>query len=122
MIDTEADALFDMADSAKDRLPQASELLAAEIDRARIYDAAHIPADVITMGSTVEYLDEANGTARTVQLVYPKDADLEAGRLSILTPMGAGLIGLREGQTIRWPDRDGHERNVTIVKVRQSPA
>lgn len=120
MIDTEADALADMAYGARDRLPQASELLTAEIDRAKIYSAAKIPADVVTMGATVEYLDEASGVTRTVQLVYPGDADVEAGRISILTPMGAGLIGLREGQTIGWPDREGHERNLTILKVSQT--
>lgn len=120
MIDSEADALADMAYSAKDRLPQASELLVTEIERAKIYSVDRIPADVVTMGSTVEYVDEASGAIRTVQLVYPGDADLDAGRLSIMTPMGAGLIGLREGQTIAWPDRDGQERDLRIVKVRQA--
>src|SRR5690606_12340481 len=71
MIDSEADALADMAYSAKDRLPQASELLVTEIERAKIYSVDRIPADVVTMGSTVEYVDEASGAIRTVQLVYP---------------------------------------------------
>src|SRR3546814_8900207 len=53
------------------------------------------------MSSQVEFIDEANGEARTIQLVYPHEADIAAGRVSILTPVGAGLIGLRQGQSIR---------------------
>ena len=70
------------------------------------------------MGATVEF-DDANGSSHSVKLVYPKDADISAGRISILTPVGAGLIGLREGQSILWPDREGHERELAIVRVRQ---
>jgi regulator of nucleoside diphosphate kinase len=50
-------------------------------------------------------------------LVYPAEADIEAGRISILTPVGAGLIGLAEGASILWPDRDGHERRLRIIAV-----
>jgi regulator of nucleoside diphosphate kinase len=71
------------------------------------------------MHSTVEFLDEASGADRTIELVYPRDADISAGRVSILTPIGAGLIGLRTGQAILWPDRDDRERQLAIVKVLQ---
>lgn len=123
MIDTEADALTNLAISVEDRLPQVSELLLDEIGRATVRRADAIPADVVTMRATVEFLDEASGNTHTYQLVYPKEADISAGRISILTPVGAGLIGLKEGQSILWPDRDGHERTLTIVKVnREAPA
>lgn len=120
MIDSEADTLTNLAIGAEDRLPQVSEMLLEEIGRAKIHGADRLPRDVVAMHATVEFLDEANGTSRTVQLVYPKDADISAGRISILTPVGAGLIGLREGQSILWPDRDGHERQLSIVKVTQA--
>ena len=120
MIDTEADALTNLALAAEERLPQVCELLLEEIGRAKIHKAANIPADVVTMLTTVEFRDEGSGETRSVQLVYPKDADISAGRISILTPVGAGLIGLREGQSILWPDREGHRRTLTIVKVRQA--
>lgn len=122
MIDTEADTLTSLAIGVEERLPQVSELLLGEIARATIHPAARIPADVVTMHATVEFIDEASGATRTVQLVYPKHADIAAGRVSILTPVGAGLIGLREGQSILWPDRDGHRRTLTIVKVTQAEA
>lgn len=120
MIEQEADMLSDLAISIKDKLPQVSELLIRETSRAKLYTAADIAPDVVIMGSLVEFLDEKMGTRRTVQLVYPPDADISAGRISILTPVGAGLIGMREGQSILWPDREGHERRLVITKVRQT--
>jgi len=120
MIDVEADTLTDLALSAKARIPEVSRQLLDEIARATIHDAARLPPDVVTMHSTVEFVDEASGTGRTVELVYPRDADIATGRVSILTPVGAGLIGLRAGQSILWPDRDGRERKLTIVNVRKS--
>jgi len=78
-----------------------------------------IPPDVVTMGSTVTFLDEESGAERTVRLVYPAQADISAGRVSVLTPIGAGLIGLSVGQSIDWPDRGGIEHRLTIVAVEQ---
>lgn len=119
MIEQEADKLSDLALGIEQRFPQVSELLIRETSRAKLHSAGKIPADVVTMGSSVEFLDEGTGASRTVQLVYPPEADISAGRISILTPVGAGLIGLREGQSILWPDREGQERRLTIIKVSQ---
>lgn len=117
MIDTEADALADMATRASD----VRDLLMREIDRATVHKAGNIPADVVTMYAQVDFIDEASGARRSVKLVYPGEADITAGRVSVLTPVGAGLIGLREGGSIVWPDRDGRERKLTVVKVTQPP-
>lgn len=121
MIDTEADTLTDMAISARDRLPEVSALLLQEIERATIHAAERIPADVVTMHATVRFIDAASGRDQSYQLVYPRDADIAAGRISIMTLVGAGLIGLREGQSILWPDREGHERELTIMRVSRPP-
>lgn len=122
MIDTEADALTTLAIGAEERSPQVSAMLLDEIARADVQPADLVGPDVVTMHSSVEFVDEASGTMRAVQLVFPKEADISAGRVSIMTPVGAGLIGLREGQSILWPDRDGHERRLRIVKVSRVPA
>ena len=119
MIDSEAEALAEIAVAIEERHPQVSALLLEEIERATLHKARRIPADVVTMRSHVDFLDEASGTARSVQLVYPKDADIDAGRISILSLVGAGLIGLREGQSILWPGRDGLRRMLTITAVRR---
>lgn len=122
MIEEEADKLSDLALGNEHRSPQVSMLLLRETARAKLHPAASIPSDVVTMDALVEFMDEGSGAQRTVKLVYPSEADISAGRISILTPVGAGLIGLREGQSILWPDREGNERRLVIVKVRQKSA
>jgi regulator of nucleoside diphosphate kinase len=120
MIDEEAETLAEIALNVESRLPEVSQLLLDEITRAKVHRPERIPPDVVTMHATVEFRDDARGTERTVQLVYPVDADTSKDRISILTPLGAGLIGMRSGQSILWPDRSGCERSLTIVKVIQA--
>jgi regulator of nucleoside diphosphate kinase len=119
MIEVEADRLTELALHKQHELNRIYELLLGEIDRAAICSRDAMPTNVVTMGSEVTFLDEKTGTQRTVSLVYPAFADIAAGRVSILTPVGAGLIGLRTGQSILWPDRGGQEHRLTIVEVKQ---
>ena len=100
--------------------PVAAGLLLDELERAQV--RRRVGPDVVGMNSTVEFLDEAHGEARTVQLVYPDEADIAAGRISIMTPVGAGLIGLKAGQSILWPDRGGETRVLRILRVGRLPA
>ena len=68
------------------------------------------------MGAAVRFsLDGAE--PRTVRLVYPGEADIEQGRISVLTPVGAALIGLTAGQSIEWTDRDGKSRSLSVLEV-----
>jgi regulator of nucleoside diphosphate kinase len=50
-------------------------------------------------------------------VVYPNDADIEAQRISVLTPIGAALIGLRPGQSIQWLMPGGGESSLTVLAV-----
>lgn len=117
LVDTECDALYALALAIEAKKPERSAMLMAELDRAEVHAAGDLPAGVVTMNSKVEFVDEATGTRRTVELVYPHEADIDAGRVSILTPVGIGLIGMAAGTSILWPDRDGHERQLRIVSV-----
>lgn len=119
LIDSEADALSDLAMAAEARSPDVTAKLFEEIDRAVICARDEIPAHVVTMGSHVEFVDEGSGAEWSVQLVWPGDANLEENRLSVMTLVGAGLIGMQEGRAIEWPDRSGHIRRLRIAKVRQ---
>lgn len=119
MIHGEAERLSNLALSVEDRLPQVSGMLIEEITRARLRSPNAIAPEVVTMNATVGFVDETTGAERTVQLVFPGDADIAQGRISILTPVGAGLIGLRPGQSIVWPDRDGKAHCLKIVSVQQ---
>ena len=99
---------------AADNSPVADALF-AELDRARIV-AGRLPAGTIGMGSTLRFTTDA-GEDRTVTLVYPADADIAAGRISVLTPIGAALIGLSVGQSIDWTARDGRSHRLTVERV-----
>jgi regulator of nucleoside diphosphate kinase len=118
MAETEAERLSALALRLCDTSPQVAGLLLEEIERAEIRADHDMPATVVRMESVVRFLDEAHGAERTILLVYPKDADINAGKVSVLTPVGAGLIGLSTNQQIQWPDRDGHPRSLRILKVR----
>lgn len=114
---TDADRLSALAIQMEASSPQASNLLLDEIERAEVLPDDQTPANVVGMNSTVEFLDGSHGSRRTVQLVYPGEADIASGKISVLTPVGAGLIGLSQGQSIVWPDRDGHQRVLKILRV-----
>ncbi|MQX91451.1 nucleoside diphosphate kinase regulator [Sinorhizobium meliloti] len=105
-----------IASSALDRVPDVAEALLSELDRARIAAPGKLPKDSVQMGSTVAF-DADNGFAKEVRLVYPGEADIEAGKISVLTPIGAALIGLSVGQSIDWVDRAGKVRRMTIRSV-----
>ena len=113
----ECDALFSLALGAERTQPHAAAMLMNELDRAELHEAGALPDQTVVMNAHVDFVDEGSGTRRTIQLVYPQDADIGLGRISILTPIGAGLIGMAAGCSIFWPDRDGHGRNLRIVAV-----
>jgi len=117
LIDAEYDIIAELALGLGRQSPDLSKMLLDEIDRAEIHAPDALPADVVTIGSEVEVLDAHTGATRQLRLVLPNQADVDAGRLSILTPMGAGLIGLRKGQSIEWPYRNGETRMLRILKV-----
>ena len=58
-----------------------------------------------------------SGGGREVTLVYPDQADIDQGRISILTPIGTALLGLRAGQSIAWRTRDGRKDVLTVEEV-----
>ena len=79
-----------------------------------------MPDDVVTMNSEVVYEDSATGNQRVVRLVYPKDANASAGRVSVLAPVGAALLGLHVGQEIEWAVPGGIKR-IRVAEVRYQP-
>ena len=119
LVDSEADALSELAMAAEARSPDVTTKLFEEIDRAIIHRRDELPAHIVTVGSRVEFIDEGSGASRTVELVWPRHANLEENRLSVMTLVGAGLIGMQEGTSIEWPDRAGHVRWLQIAKVSQ---
>jgi regulator of nucleoside diphosphate kinase len=90
-----------------------------ELDRASVVPLARLPPDVVRMGSRVRYRTD-EGDQREVALVFPPEADIDQNRVSVMTPIGAALIGLRKGQSITWLTRDGRKQVLTVLRVIQS--
>jgi regulator of nucleoside diphosphate kinase len=75
--------------------------LEREIQRARVVDPARVCPHVVTMHSTVKIRDLGRGRSEVYTLVYPEEADLNTGKLSVLTPMGTALVGASVGDVIQ---------------------
>jgi regulator of nucleoside diphosphate kinase len=93
--------------------------LAAELERALIAEPGEAPEDVITMHARVQVLDLVSGERSDVELVFPFEADLSAGRISVLAPLGTALLGYREGDEVEWL-MPGGLRRLRIERVRRS--
>ncbi len=109
--------LVALAGAIARRNPLVARLLMEEADRAEVVPAEELPAGVVALGSRVEFIDAATGESRTVQLVLPGEADIAQARVSVLSLVGAGLLGLTEGQSIDWPTQDGRLRRLTVRRV-----
>ena len=108
--------LTDLATASLDRLPEVANELLTEMDRAKVVKDGSVPADVVRMGSTVTFKSD-DGHTRTLKLVYPVEESLDQHRISVMTPVGAALIGLAMGQSISWTARDGKHHRLTVTKV-----
>jgi len=99
-----------------ERLPDVAEELLSEMERAKVVDESKLPGNVVRMGSTVTFTSD-DGHTRTLKLVWPVDESLDEHRISVMTPVGAALIGLGTGQSISWAARDGKHHRLTVTKV-----
>ncbi len=114
---TDYDRLFAMAEGLARREPEVADFLMRELERAST-DAPDDAERIVRMQSHVRFREDSTGRVREVQLVYPGEADPARGQISILTPVGTALIGLTEGQSIRWTDRGGQTKSLTVLNVR----
>ena len=115
----ESDLVAGLALTTEQRQPVVVAMLLEEIERAELHEPGTLPIDAVTLGSAISFVDERTGFERDVQLVLPAFANISENRISILTPIGAALYGLRAGDSINWPDIDGNERRISITKVEQ---
>lgn len=106
-----------LANSSMTRFPGVAQYLAEELDRANVVPAQSDLEGVVRMGSLVTYRDETTGRVREVTLVYPHEADIDLNRISVLSPVGAALIGLSAGQTIDFETPTRKTRSLTVVAV-----
>lgn len=108
--------LSSLANSTMELFPHVAQFLARELERATVTEENDLRG-VIRMGSKVTYRDDVTGASREIVLVYPHEANIELNRISILTPVGAALIGLSVGQRIEFETPDTRTRGLTVLAV-----
>ncbi len=94
--------------------------LRKELEQAVIVDPKDVPQDVVTMRSVVRLVDLDTKKEEEYRLVYPHEADIREGKISVLAPVGTAIIGAREGETIEWNVPNGIRR-LKIKKVTFQP-
>jgi regulator of nucleoside diphosphate kinase len=99
----------------------AVRFLLGELARARVVDNEHIPPTNVTMGSQVEIRDRHTGETRLVTLTYPAEQGLYRDSVSVLTPLGAALLGLAKEQSINYVDSDGKETMIEVLNILHQP-
>lgn len=117
---TDLDRLLDLVE-AYSAAGRRYEQLENELTRAVVVPRDEIPADVVTMNSRVVFENETTGERREVQLVYPHEADIGAGKISIFVPVGTALLGLRVGQSIDWELPSGEKHRYRVVAIPYQP-
>ncbi|MFG0260876.1 MAG: nucleoside diphosphate kinase regulator [Novipirellula sp. JB048] len=94
--------------------------LRGELDAAQIVDSQEVPPDVVTMESVVKLRDLESQETDTYSLVYPEEANMATGKLSILAPIGTAILGCRTGDTVRWKVPSG-ECEMRIEEIVSQP-
>ena len=92
--------------------------LQVELTRANVVNAEELPRDVVTMRSRVLIMLEDE--EKEITLVYPNEANLSTGKISILSPVGTAIIGYRVGDVVNWLTPGGLKR-IRIKKVLYQP-
>ncbi|BES72098.1 nucleoside diphosphate kinase regulator [Marinobacter nanhaiticus D15-8W] len=111
-------ALLDASDSDDETV----ESLEEELSRANLVKRAELPQNVVTMNSRVRFRNETTGDEHEMILVYPNELKGGEGRISVLAPAGAALLGLTVGDVIDWPMHGRKPLQIKILDVNRSPA
>lgn len=97
--------------------PSLSDLLA----NAEVTSSRAIEPDVVTMYSRIELLDLASGRRQVLTVCYPADAEPAAGFISVLSPVGNSLLGLRVGGIARWQTPNGDQCASEVTAIQFQP-
>lgn len=96
------------------------EQLKKELERAKIVPPNKISGEVVTVNSRILLEDMVTNEEFSYQVVFPSNADLEAGKISILAPVGIALLGYKVGDIITW-EVPGGVRKLKIKEMVYQP-
>ena len=108
------------ADKLSDRARAEIIALRSELERAEIVAPNEVPPDVITMNSRAELLDLDTNERMEFTLVFPAQADIEEGKISILAPLGTAMLGYRVGDEFEWAVPYGYRR-LKVTRIEFQP-
>jgi regulator of nucleoside diphosphate kinase len=114
---TDYERLAALADAARNSMPSLAAELADEIGRAQVLTQGEQAQDAVRMNSKVKFRDDTTRVVREVTLVYPQDADIAVGKISVMTPIGTALIGVPVGRSMTWETPSGETRQLTVLAV-----
>lgn len=97
------------------------EALRAELDAADVRRPQDMPPDVVTMRSVLEITEPGGDARQRITLCYPADADPATGKVSVMSPLGASLLGRRVGDAVQWSTPDGAARACTVAALAWQP-
>lgn len=115
------DRLDRMLDSLPASQASARDALLDELGRAGLAEPWEMPPDVVTMNSRVRFALDGAEQDVSMTLTYPKDMNGDPGQLSILTPVGTALLGLKVGDMISWERPDGARFEVSVRAIEYQP-
>ena len=101
--------------------PGTADSLGAIINNAELVRPEEVPADTVTMYSQVVLVDSATGVHSKLTLCYPHDAEPAKGFISVLSPIGISLIGLRVGALACWHGPDGNAASAQLLSILFQP-
>jgi regulator of nucleoside diphosphate kinase len=90
------------------------------LERCRVVEPVRVPKEVVTMHSKVRVRDLDADETEAYTLVYPDDADINDGKLSVLAPLGTALLGARVGQVVKFL-APGGTRRLKVEKILYQP-
>jgi regulator of nucleoside diphosphate kinase len=94
--------------------------LRAELDRAQIVPSQAVPQEVVTMNSIVVLFDPITRKEETYTLVFPEDADIGQGKISILAPIGTAMLGCEIGDSFESKAPAG-KRRMKVKRIIYQP-
>lgn len=108
-------------DAADMLAPEAYDQFDDLLGNARLVASPEVAPDVVTMNTVIELHDSRQEAPGRLTLAYPAEADPTAGRISVLSPLGRSLLGLRVGDVARWTTPDGREHAAKVAALPYQP-
>ena len=117
---TLVERLESLAGAIIERLPEVGYPLVNKLTSAKLLSPMRLPSNIVTIGSDVLYREDHAARDVRVTLSWPEQADISRGKVSVLTPVGTALLGLSAGDHVKWTNRAGDERSLTVLDVVRS--